>query len=57
MNMKEEEVKKAEKKPEKLKEEHTKASVGDETEAEEQEERNGIIPEGLDFRKFIGCGG
>lgn len=24
---------------------------------EEQEERNGIIPEDMDFRKFIGCGG
>lgn len=24
---------------------------------EEQEEHNGIIPDGMDFRKFIGCGG
>lgn len=24
---------------------------------EEGEERNGIIPEGMDFKKFMGCGG
>jgi|GEM_PF-2433664 hypothetical protein len=24
---------------------------------EEQEERNGIIPEDMDFKKFLGCGG
>lgn len=24
---------------------------------EEQEERTGIIPEGMDFKKFLGCGG
>lgn len=23
----------------------------------EEEERNGIIPEGMDFKKFLGCGG
>ncbi|WP_340152838.1 hypothetical protein [uncultured Marivirga sp.] len=22
-----------------------------------EEERNGIIPEGMDFKKFMGCGG
>jgi hypothetical protein len=25
--------------------------------SEEEDERVGIIPEGMDFRKFIGCGG
>jgi hypothetical protein len=25
--------------------------------SEEEDERTGIIPEGMDFRKFIGCGG
>ena len=24
---------------------------------QEEEERNGIIPEGMDFKKFLGCGG
>lgn len=24
---------------------------------EEQEERKGIIPEDMDFKKFLGCGG
>ncbi|WKK76910.2 hypothetical protein QYS49_06565 [Marivirga salinae] len=27
------------------------------TEKEPDEERNGIIPEDMDFKKFMGCGG
>ncbi len=26
-------------------------------EKEKDEERNGVIPEGMDFKKFLGCGG
>lgn len=28
-----------------------------ESSSEKEEERNGIIPEGMDFKKFMGCGG
>jgi len=26
-------------------------------ETQDDQERNGIIPDGLDFKKFMGCGG
>jgi len=30
---------------------------GGNTKDKEQEERKGVIPDDLDFKKFIGCGG
>ena len=36
---------------------HEQEDEANTVDSEEEDERRGIIPEGMDFRKFIGCGG
>lgn len=48
-----EKVNKKSKEPQLIK----KKEASKQQEENDEEERAGIIPEGLDFKKFLGCGG